>query len=80
MNILHVASEIAPYAKTGGLGVVASGNFSLTAALLQRFALMAAQHVPDFEIIDFEVRLVALPVLGDQASRRVARAGSERYG
>lgn len=46
-------SEIAKAADHQGLGVVASGNFSLTAALLQRFALMAAQHVPDFEIIDY---------------------------
>ena len=35
------------------LGVIASGNFSVTAALLQRFALMAARHVPDVEIIDY---------------------------
>ncbi len=46
-------AEIARAADHQGLGVVASGNFSLTAALLQRFALMAAQHVPDFEIIDY---------------------------
>lgn len=46
-------AEIAKVADHQGLGVVASGNFSLTAALLQRFALMAAQHVPDFEIIDY---------------------------
>lgn len=46
-------AEIAKVAERQGLGVVASGNFSLTAALLQRFALMAARHVPDFEIIDY---------------------------
>lgn len=45
--------EIAARAEQQGLGVVASGNFSLTASLLQRFALLAAQHVPDYEIIDY---------------------------
>lgn len=46
-------AEIAALADRQGLGVVASGNFSLTASLLQRFALLAAQHVPDYEIIDY---------------------------
>jgi 4-hydroxy-tetrahydrodipicolinate reductase len=46
-------AEIAAKADKQGLGVVASGNFSLTASLLQRFALLAAQHVPDYEIIDY---------------------------
>jgi 4-hydroxy-tetrahydrodipicolinate reductase len=46
-------TEIAAVAEAQGLGVVASGNFSLTASLLQRFALLAAQHVPDYEIIDY---------------------------
>jgi len=46
-------AEIAAVAEAQGLGVVASGNFSLTASLLQRFALLAAQHVPDYEIIDY---------------------------
>lgn len=46
-------AEIAAVADKQGLGVVASGNFSLTASLLQRFALLAAQHVPDYEIIDY---------------------------
>jgi 4-hydroxy-tetrahydrodipicolinate reductase len=46
-------AQIAAAADKAGLGVVASGNFSLTASLLQRFALLAAQHVPDYEIIDY---------------------------
>ena len=46
-------AEIAKVAEARGLGVVASGNFSLTAALLQHFAAIAARHVPDFEIIDY---------------------------
>jgi 4-hydroxy-tetrahydrodipicolinate reductase len=35
------------------LGVIAVGNFSLTAALAKHFALLAAQHLPSWEIIDY---------------------------
>lgn len=45
--------EIARFAERQGLGVVASGNFSITACLMTRFSLLAAQHVPDYEIIDY---------------------------
>jgi 4-hydroxy-tetrahydrodipicolinate reductase len=40
-------------ARRAGVGVVASGNFSLTAALLQHFALIAAQHIDHYEVIDY---------------------------
>ena len=46
-------AEIAALAEESGLGVVAAGNFSITATLLKRFALMAARYVPDVEIIDY---------------------------
>jgi len=36
-----------------GRGVLACGNFALTAVLLQRFAEMAAAYIPQFEIIDY---------------------------
>ncbi|WP_374308043.1 4-hydroxy-tetrahydrodipicolinate reductase [Dongia sp.] len=45
--------EIAKAADKQGLGVVASGNFSITASLLTRFSLLAAQQVADYEIIDY---------------------------
>src|SRR5262249_17762228 len=35
------------------LGVIAAGNFSLTAALAKHFALLAAKHLPSWEIIDY---------------------------
>ncbi len=34
-------------------GVLAVGNFALTAVLLQKFAEMAAQYIPHWEIIDY---------------------------
>lgn len=40
-------------AREVGLGVLAAGNFSITATLLRRFALEAARFVPDVEIIDY---------------------------
>lgn len=34
-------------------GVLACGNFALTVVLLQRFAEIAARHIPQWEIIDY---------------------------
>lgn len=45
--------EIDQMARAQNLGVIASGNFSITAALLQHFSLIAAKYVPDVEIIDY---------------------------
>jgi 4-hydroxy-tetrahydrodipicolinate reductase len=34
-------------------GVLAAGNFSITATLMRRFALEAARYIPDVEVIDY---------------------------
>jgi 4-hydroxy-tetrahydrodipicolinate reductase len=39
-------------ARERSVGVVASGNFSLTAAICQAAALLAARHLPQWEVID----------------------------
>jgi 4-hydroxy-tetrahydrodipicolinate reductase len=39
--------------RAAGVGVVASGNFSLTAAMWQAAALLAARHLPQWEILDY---------------------------
>jgi len=44
--------EIDQAAKNARVGVVAVGNFAITAALLQRFAVEAARHLSSWEIID----------------------------
>ena len=44
--------EIDGAATTAGVGVVAVGNFAIAAALLQRFAVEAARHLPSWEILD----------------------------
>jgi 4-hydroxy-tetrahydrodipicolinate reductase len=46
-------AEIDVAARDAGLGAVASGNFSLTAAMASAGALLAARHLPAWEVIDF---------------------------
>jgi len=46
-------TEIAAQASAYGLGVVAAGNFSITAALAKHFSLLAARHLPSWEIVDY---------------------------
>jgi 4-hydroxy-tetrahydrodipicolinate reductase len=40
-------------ARDAGVGVVAAGNFSLTAAMAQAAALLVAPHLPRREIVDY---------------------------
>jgi 4-hydroxy-tetrahydrodipicolinate reductase len=46
-------ARIATAAEAQGRGVLAAGNFSITATLMRRFALEAARFVPDVEVIDY---------------------------
>jgi 4-hydroxy-tetrahydrodipicolinate reductase len=45
--------EVDALARERNVGVIAAGNFSLTAALLLRFATEAAQHLASWEVIDY---------------------------
>lgn len=45
--------EIDRVAQSSELGVLAVGNFALTVVLLQKFAEIAAAHIPHWEIIDY---------------------------
>ncbi len=45
--------EIHEMASVIGVGVIAAGNFSLTATLMQHFAKIAARHIPSWEIFDY---------------------------
>jgi len=45
--------EVDAAARAKGVGVIAAGNFSLTAALLLRFASEAARHLETWEVIDY---------------------------
>jgi 4-hydroxy-tetrahydrodipicolinate reductase len=46
-------AEIDAAARRYRVGVLAAGNFALTAVLLQRFAEIAARHLPAWEIVDY---------------------------
>ncbi len=46
-------AEIDAAAREHGVGVISSGNFSLTAAMAQAAALLVARHLPQAEIIDY---------------------------
>jgi len=46
-------AEIGSAAKANNVGVIAAGNFSVTAALAKHFSLFAAKHLPTWEIIDY---------------------------
>ncbi len=46
-------ADIEQRAKARKLGVIAAGNFSMTAALAKHFSLIAAQYLPSWEIIDY---------------------------
>jgi 4-hydroxy-tetrahydrodipicolinate reductase len=45
--------EVDALARERGVGVIAAGNFSLTAALLLRAAAEAARHLDTWEVIDY---------------------------
>jgi 4-hydroxy-tetrahydrodipicolinate reductase len=45
--------EIDAFARQQNLGVLACGNFAMTAVLMQKFAEMAAKLIPQWEIIDY---------------------------
>jgi 4-hydroxy-tetrahydrodipicolinate reductase len=45
--------EIDARARARGVGVIAAGNFSLTAAMAQAAALLVARHLPHWEVIDY---------------------------
>jgi 4-hydroxy-tetrahydrodipicolinate reductase len=46
-------AEIDAAARERSVGVIASGNFSLTAAMASAAALLAARHLPQWEVIDY---------------------------
>jgi dihydrodipicolinate reductase len=46
-------TEIEQQASAANLGVIAAGNFSITAALAKHFSLLAARYLPSWEIIDY---------------------------
>jgi len=70
-------AEIDAAARERGVGAVASGNFSLTAAMCSAGALLAARHLPHWEVIDYAS--AAKPDVPSGTSRELAeRLGEVR--
>lgn len=46
-------AQVDAAARAAGRGVLAAGNFAITAVLLQRFAEIAVRWLPDVELIDY---------------------------
>ncbi|MBS1165107.1 MAG: dapB [Proteobacteria bacterium] len=46
-------AEIDIAARANNIGVFAAGNYSITATLMTKFALMAAKYVADVEVVDY---------------------------
>jgi 4-hydroxy-tetrahydrodipicolinate reductase len=46
-------AELGALAQERGVGIVAAGNFSVTAAMAQAAATLVARHLPQWEIIDY---------------------------
>ena len=69
--------EIDAAAHERAVGVVASGNFSLTAAMCQAAALLAARHLPQWEVIDYaSATKPDVPSRDGPRARRAPRRGS----
>ena len=45
--------ELDVFARSKNVGVIAAGNFSVTAALMLRFAAEAARHLDSWEVVDY---------------------------
>ncbi len=45
--------ELGQQAKQNNVGIFAAGNFSITAAMLQYLGMIAAKHLPTWEVIDY---------------------------
>ena len=68
-------AEIGAKARERSVGVIASGNFSLTAAMCQAAALLAARHLPRWEVIDYAD--AAKPDVPSGTSRELAECLGE---
>ncbi|WP_372527975.1 4-hydroxy-tetrahydrodipicolinate reductase [Piscinibacter sp.] len=75
-------AEIDATATAAQRGVLACGNFALTAVLLQRFAEMAAAYIPNFEIIDYakDTKPDAPSGTGRELALRLGRARQPALG
>ena len=62
-------------------GVLAAGNFSITAALMQHFAVLAARHIPQWEIVDYgsDTKVDAPSGTSRELAFKLSQVGSPAY-
>ena len=70
--------EIDATARQLGCGVLACGNFALTAVLLQKFSEMAAKYIPHWEIVEYasDSKVDAPSGTVRELAARLAKVGS----
>jgi 4-hydroxy-tetrahydrodipicolinate reductase len=68
-------ARIDKHARAAGRGVLACGNFALTAVLLQKFAEIAARYIPQVEVIDY-AKATKVDVPSGTARELAARLGA----
>jgi 4-hydroxy-tetrahydrodipicolinate reductase len=70
--------EIDAAASRAGVGVLAAGNFAITAVLLEHFALTAAKYLPSWEVIDYAhaAKIDAPSGTARQLAFRLSRVGT----
>ncbi|MGH9200512.1 MAG: 4-hydroxy-tetrahydrodipicolinate reductase [Vicinamibacterales bacterium] len=71
-------AEIDALARERGVGVIAVGNFAISAALLQRFAAEAARFIASWEIIDYahDAKIDAPSGTARELAWRLSQAGA----
>jgi 4-hydroxy-tetrahydrodipicolinate reductase len=70
--------QIDAAAREHGVGVIAAGNFSITAAAAQAAALLAARHLPHWEVIDYATDAKADVPSGTSSSPSGSRPSAPR--
>jgi len=75
-------AEIEKEALSHKCGVIAAGNFAITAALANHFALIAAKHLPSWEIIDYApaYKVDAPSGTGRELAERLSRVRQNEIG
>ena len=73
--------EIDEASKISKVGVVAAGNFAISAALLLRFATMAARYMPSWEILDYasDGKPDAPSGTARELAYRLSKAGNPKF-
>jgi 4-hydroxy-tetrahydrodipicolinate reductase len=74
-------AEIDGLAREYGLGVLAAGNFAISAVLLQKFAEIAANFIPHWEIIDYAdaTKIDAPSGTGRELAYRLSKINKPSY-